>query len=85
MSITLNGTSGISTPDGSAGTPAVKGTTSATAGIEFPAANTVAITTSSTEAMRVDSSGNVGIGTQTPGGKIEVDAAISINSCYYFT
>lgn len=41
-------------------------------GFFFPAADTVATTTGGTERMRVDSSGNVGIGTSAPGHKLEV-------------
>ena len=62
MAITLNGSTGITTPDGSAGTPAVKGTTSTTAGVQFPSPDTVTISTASTERLRVDSSGNVTVG-----------------------
>ena len=66
MAVAISGTTGITNVDGSAGAPAEKGTTSSTAGVFFPAANTVAISTNSTEALRIDSSGNVGIGTATP-------------------
>ena len=41
-------------------------------GFFFPAADTVATTTGGTERMRVDSSGNVGIGTSSPIGKLDV-------------
>jgi hypothetical protein len=78
MPVTISGTTGITTPDGSASTPAVKGTTSATAGVTFPAANTVAISTNSTEALRVDASGNVGIGTSSP--SFLLDASKSQNA-----
>ena len=61
MPVTINGSTGIAGVDGSAGTPSVQGTDSNT-GIFFPAADTVAIATGGTEAMRVDSSQNVGIG-----------------------
>jgi len=65
MAITINGTTGIAGVDGSASTPAVQGGDTNT-GVFFPAADTVAIATSGTEAMRADSAGNVGIGTSSP-------------------
>jgi hypothetical protein len=71
MSVVINGTSGISGVDGSAGTPAVQGTDTNT-GILFPATDTVAIATNGSEQMRVDSSGNVGIGTASPASKLHV-------------
>ena len=64
MTVTINGTTGIAGVDGSAGTPAVQGADTNT-GMFFPAADTIAFATAGTEDMRIDSSGNVGIG-QTP-------------------
>jgi hypothetical protein len=58
MPITINGTSGISGVDGSAGTPSIQGTDTNT-GVFYPAADTVAIATSGTEQLRVDSTGNL--------------------------
>jgi hypothetical protein len=61
MPVTINGTTGIVGPDGSASTPAIQGSDNNT-GMFFPAADTVAIATGGTERVRTDSSGNVGIG-----------------------
>jgi len=74
MTLVLNGTTGVSSVDGSASTPAIQGNDTNT-GVFFPAADTVAIATGGTERARVDSSGNVGIGTSSPGAKLEVNAA----------
>jgi hypothetical protein len=70
MPVTINGTTGIAGVDGSASTPAVQGTDTNT-GIAFPAADTVTVVTGGSERVRVDSSGNVGIGgSPTGAGKI---------------
>jgi hypothetical protein len=65
MTVIINGT------DNSASTPAVTGTDGDT-GMFYPAANTVALSTGSSERMRVDSSGNVGIGTTSPAATLTV-------------
>ena len=66
MPITISGSTGIAGVDGSASTPAVQGTDTNT-GIFFPAADTIAFGEGGSEVMRIDSSGNVGIGTSSPG------------------
>jgi hypothetical protein len=65
MPVTINGTTGIAGANGSASTPAVQGEDTNT-GVFFPAADTVAVATGGSERMRVDSSGNVGVGTTSP-------------------
>jgi hypothetical protein len=65
MTLILSGTDGLSDIDGSASTPAIRGT-DANTGIFFPAADTIAFAEGGTESMRLDSSGNVGIGTSSP-------------------
>jgi hypothetical protein len=67
MSLVLNGTDGLSDVDGSAATPAIRGT-DANTGIFFPAADTIAFAEGGAEVMRIDSSGNVGIGTSSTSG-----------------
>jgi hypothetical protein len=61
MSLILSGTDGLSDIDGSAATPAIRGT-DANTGIFFPAADTIAFAEGGVEAMRLDSSGNLGLG-----------------------
>ena len=65
MSLILSGTDGLSDIDGSAATPAIRGT-DANTGIFFPAADTIAFSEGGAEVMRIDSAGNVGIGTSSP-------------------
>ena len=77
MSLILNGTDGLSDVDGSASTPAIRGT-DANTGIFFPAADTIAFSEGGAEAMRIDSSGNVGIGTSSPATKLQVAGTTKI-------
>ena len=92
MSLILNGTDGLSDVDGSAATPAIRGT-DANTGIFFPAADTIAFAEGGAEVMRIDSSGRVGIGTSSPAFTLDVRAATSVisavsttgtNSAYMF-
>lgn len=74
MSIILDGTNGISDVDGSASTPAIRGT-DANTGIFFPAADTIAFAEGGAEVARFDSSGNLGIGTTSPTSGSVLDVA----------
>ena len=73
MTLILSGTDGLSDVDGSAATPAIRGT-DANTGIFFPAADTIAFSEGGTEAMRIDSSGRVGIGTSSPTARLDVSS-----------
>jgi hypothetical protein len=61
MSLILSGTDGLSDVDGSAATPAIRGT-DANTGIFFPAADTIAFAEGGAEVARFDSAGNFGLG-----------------------
>ena len=71
MSLILSGTDGLSDVDGSAATPAIRGT-DANTGIFFPAADTIAFSEGGVESMRVDSSGRLLIGTNSGTRKLTV-------------
>jgi hypothetical protein len=58
MTLILSGTDGLSDVDGSAATPAIRGT-DANTGIFFPAADTIAFSEGGVESMRLDSSANL--------------------------
>ena len=77
MSLILSGTDGLSDVDGSAATPAIRGT-DANTGIFFPAADTIAFAEGGAEAARFDSSGNFGVGTSSPSGRLH--AATTTNT-----
>ena len=71
MSLILSGSDGLSDIDGSAATPAIRGT-DANTGIFFPAADTIAFATGGTEDARFNSAGNlqtlgtISVGNATP-------------------
>jgi hypothetical protein len=57
---------------GSAATPAIAPTGDSNTGIFFPAADTIAFGEGGAEAMRINSSGNVGIGTDAPSSRLTI-------------
>jgi hypothetical protein len=83
MTLVLNGTNGLSDVDGSAATPAIRGT-DANTGIFFPAADTIAFSEGGAESMRIDSSGNVGIGTSSPAAKLSFGTGAGFKGLYMY-
>jgi hypothetical protein len=88
MAIILDGTNGVSDVDGSASTPAIRGT-DANTGIFFPAADTIAFAEGGVECARFNSSGNlqtigtISVGNATPstsGAGITFPATVSASS-----
>jgi hypothetical protein len=61
MALILDGTNGLSDVDGSAATPAIRGS-DANTGVFFPAADVVGVSTGGSERVRVDANGRVLIG-----------------------
>jgi hypothetical protein len=59
---------------GTVSVPAFSTTGDTNTGIFFPAADTIAFTEGGVESMRIDSSGNVGIGTNSPSYRLDISA-----------
>jgi len=78
MTLILNGT------DNSATVPAVQGgTAGTTTGVYYPTTNQVAIATNGTNAVYIDASQNVGIGTTSPTSKLSFGANVGLNFSVY--
>ena len=75
MTITINGTTGISGVDGSSGTPAYQGN-DANTGISF-GTDIVTINTGGTARVTTNASGNLGIGTISPNQRLQVTGSNS--------
>lgn len=62
IGLTPKGTGGVVFPAGAVGTPSITTTGDTNTGIYFPAADTIAFSEGGVESMRIDASGNMGLG-----------------------
>ena len=79
--VTINSSQGVEFNAGTAALPAITTTGDTNTGIFFPAADTIAFSEGGAEAMRIDSSGNLGVGTTSQYGsqKLSVNGGIALD------
>lgn len=78
ISGSLNAPGGTTISAGSTSAPSISPVGDSNTGIFFPSADTVCIGEGGTEVIRVNSSGNVGVGTNNPASTLDVGGEITI-------
>ena len=74
MTVVISGSAGIQNVLGSAAAPAESNTTNSNTGMYFPTSTSVGIATAGVNAVTVDASQNVGVGTTSPAATAIIDA-----------
>jgi hypothetical protein len=73
----------FSSAAGTAALPAITTSGDLNTGIFFPSADTIAFSEGGVEAMRLDASGNLGVGTTSPSGKLDVRQTVNNTDMFY--
>ena len=76
---TLSGATSAAFAAGTVSAPSIYASGDTNTGVFFPAADTIAITEGGVEVVRVNSSSNVGIGTDSPGSKLDVKGTLRLS------
>jgi len=77
MTVIIDGTNGVQSVSGSATLASITNINDTNTGIFFPASETIALATSGSERLRVDSAGNMGLGV-TPSASWRTDATLAV-------
>ena len=79
MTIVLNGTSGVQFPLGTVSAPSLTNTTAQATGLYYPSSTTIGLSANGADAIRIDASQNVNLGTSGVTCKLYVSGSAASN------